>query len=216
MSPDISHRSETERRLTPEYVAARALAESTTLAEAAPRVLQAICEDLGWDHGALWKVDKTGGVLQCVETWHLPTANLAEFDAVSRAIIFSKGVGLPGRVWASGQPAWIPDVLSDPNFPRAPIAGHEGLHGAFGFPISARGTVVGVMEFFSHAIREPDENLLGMLRTVGEHIGQFMERKHAEEELHRFFSLSLDLLIPPDEHSRWHRRAGRRAGVSGA
>ena len=194
MSQNISERLETERRLTPEYVAARVFAESTTLAQAAPRVLQAICEELGWDHGALWNVDGAAGVLRCVETWHLPTLDLPEFEAVSRSITFKKGVGLPGRVWASGQPAWLPDVPADPNFPRAPIAIREGLHGAFGFPISSGGTVIGVMEFFSRAIREPDEQLLSMLGSVGEQIGRFMERKHAEEELDRFFTLSLDLM----------------------
>jgi GAF domain-containing protein len=145
-------------------------------------VLQAICEELGWDHGALWNVDNAGGVLRCVETWHLPTAGLQEFDAASRTMTCAKGVGLPGRVWESAQPAWIPDVLADANFPRAPIASREGLHAAFGFPILSRGTVVAVMEFFSRAIREPDESARH-LRAVGEHIGQFMDRKHAEEEL---------------------------------
>ena len=50
------------------------------------------------------------------------------------------------------------------------------------------------MEFFSREIREPDEGLLRMLTQVGAHIGQFMERKRAEEDLERFFTLSLDLL----------------------
>jgi PAS domain S-box-containing protein len=189
-----SRRPETDRRLTPEYITARALAESTTLAEAAARVLRAICEHLDWDHGALWNVDRAGGVLRCVETSHLSTADLQAFDAASRSTTFREGVGLPGRVWASGQPAWIPDVPADSNFPRAPTASQEGLHGAFGFPILSRGTVIGVMEFFSREIREPDEELLGMLATVGAQVGQFIERKHAEEELDRFFSLALDLM----------------------
>lgn len=194
MARDIAHRLETERRLTPEYVAARALAESATLSDAAPRMLQAICEDLGWDHGALWNVDAAAGLLRCVQTWQLPTANVPRFDAVSRGVTFSKGVGLPGRVWATGKPAWIPDVLADGNFPRAPIASQEGLHAAFGFPICSHSTVVAVMEFFSREIREPDEQLLSMLGSVGEQIGQFMDRKRADEELDRFFSLSLDLM----------------------
>src|SRR5262252_8873064 len=194
MLPDTFRRSEAARRLPPEYIAARALAESSTLAEAAPRVLQAICEDLGWDQGALWNVDAATGVLRCVETWRLPNVDFPEFNGVSRGMTFEAGVGLPGRVWASGRPTWIPDVLADSNFPRASIANREGLHGAFGFPIRYRGTVVGVMEFFSRSIREPDDELMAMLDRVGEQIGRFLERKRAEEELDRFFSLSLDLM----------------------
>ena len=50
------------------------------------------------------------------------------------------------------------------------------------------------MEFFSREIREPDEDLLATLATVGSQIGLFVERKRAEEELDRFFTLSPDLL----------------------
>jgi PAS domain S-box-containing protein len=175
-------------------VAARALAESATLAEAAPRVLQAMCEALDWEHGALWSVDTGGGALRCVYTWHLPTVALPEFDDVSRRLALGHGVGLPGRVWASGEPAWVPDVVADPNFPRAAIARKEGLHAALALPILTNGRVVGVMEFFSREIREPDDDLLRMLAQAGALIGQFMERKRAEEELERFFMLSLDLL----------------------
>ena len=194
MSSDTHLEGRTERRLTAEYVAARALAESANLAEAARCVLQAMCEALSWDYGALWNVESGRDVMCCVETWHLPTVSVPEFEAASRLTVFPRGVGLPGRVWASGQPAWIADVADDANFPRAAIARREGLHGAFALPILAQRQVVGVMEFFSHEIREPDKDLLRMLTQVGTHIGQFMERKRAEEELERFFSLSLDLL----------------------
>jgi two-component system, sensor histidine kinase and response regulator len=176
-----------------EYAAARALADSATTAEATPRILQAICEALGWEHGALWSVDWNANVLRCVETWHPAPVSFDEFDAISRKITFAPGVGLPGRVWESGQPAWIPDVAHDANFPRAPFAAKEGLHGALGFPILLTGRVLGVLEFFSREIREPDEPLLGMLTTVGTQIGQSLERKRTEEQLDRFFNLALDL-----------------------
>jgi len=153
-----------------------------------------MCEALDWEHGALWSVDAGADLLRCVHSWHLPAVSLPEFDHASRQTAFARGVGLPGRVWASGEPAWIPDVVADTNFPRAAIARKEGLHGAFALPILTNGRVVGVMEFFSREIREPDEDLLRMLTQVGAHIGQFMERKRAEEELERFFNLSLDLL----------------------
>jgi GAF domain-containing protein len=76
----------------------------------------------------------------------------------------------PGR-----RPAWIPDVVRDPNFPRAPVAAREGLHGAFGFPILIKDETLGIMEFFSREIREPDEDLLRMLETVGRMIGQVID-----------------------------------------
>ena len=193
-TPEIGRSGQAERQLTAEYITAFALAQSATIAEAARRVLQAICEALDWDYGALWNVDAENGGLRCVEIWHLPDTRSPEFEAASRSTIFARGIGLPGRVWESGAPAWIPDVVADGNFPRAAIADKENLHGAIALPILIRGSVAGVMEFFSREIREPDRELLRMLAAVGAQIGQFMERKRAEEELDRFFTLSLDMM----------------------
>ncbi len=186
--------SEAVRRLHAQYATTRALAESASLSEAAPKVLQAVCETLGWEHGALWRVDAGTGVLRCVEIWTPPGAGFPEFDSVSRSTTFAPGIGLPGRVWASGKPAWIPDVVQDTNFPRAPIADREGLHAALGFPILVGPEVLGVLEFFSREVRRPDDELLALLATVGSQIGQFAERRRAEEELRTLFETSRDLL----------------------
>jgi PAS domain S-box-containing protein len=182
------------RRLTAEYIAARALLDAASLDEAAPKILGAICEGLGWEHGALWAIDRERDVLRCVHIWSAAAAHFPEFDALSRATTFSRGVGLPGRVWSSGVPAWIDDVVNDPNFPRSSAAGREGLHGAVGFPVLLRGEVLNVMEFFCREVREPDEELLSTLKTVGQQIGMFIDRRRAQEELDRFFTLSLDML----------------------
>ena len=86
-------------------------------------------------------------------------------------------------MWSSLEPKYIPDVVPDENFPRASIAEREGLHAAFGFPILLGGEVLGVIEFFSREIRQPDQELLNMLATISSQIGQFIERKRAEEAL---------------------------------
>ena len=74
--------------------------------------------------------------------------------------IIQAGIGMPGRVWASGKPAWIIDVTKDTNFPRAPYADRVGLHSAFGFPIKLGRDVLGVIEFFSRKIRHTDNDML--------------------------------------------------------
>ena len=176
------------------YETVCALVESATLAEAAPRLLKPICEGLGWEYGGLWIVDRAASVLRCVGTWHLPSLSFDEFETVSRGTAFAPGIGLPGRILASGRPAWIPDVVADDNFPRAPFAKRVGLHGAVGFPILHGADVLGVMEFFSRDVRQPDDALREMLTAIGRQVGLFVERKRAEEELDRFFRMSRDLL----------------------
>src|SRR5512139_3308352 len=110
--------NEALRRLHAQYAVARAVAESSSLREAARPILQAICEALGWDYGGLWRVDAAQGVLLCTETWSAPGVSFPEFEAVSRQSTFALGAGLPGRVWATGQPFFAPDVIHDPIFPR--------------------------------------------------------------------------------------------------
>jgi PAS domain S-box-containing protein len=181
---DITERKRAEQRLMAQHTVAQVLAEAATLEEATPKILRAVCECLVWDLGALWRIDREAGVLRCVEVWHKESVEVPEFEATSRKTTFIPGIGLPGRVWFSREPMYIPDVVHDSNFPRAPITGGEVLHAAFGVPILLGGEVLGVMEFFSHEIREPDRDLLNMMATLGSQIGQFIERKQAEGALH--------------------------------
>src|SRR6516225_4082092 len=183
-----------ERRLTAEHVVARALVEASTFADAVPKILEAVCKALDWEYGALWTIDQEADVLRCSQIWPAESVDFPDFHAICATSTFPRGVGLPGRVWATAQPAWILDVVRDPNFPRARVAAREGLHAAFGFPILLGGDVLSVMEFFSRAIRPPDEDLLSMLTSIGNQIGLFVERRRAQEELDRFFTLSLDML----------------------
>jgi PAS domain S-box-containing protein len=195
LTPDVPHvDSWPAGQLTAEHATARALVEASSFAEAAPKILQAICESLGWAHGALWTLNREQNVLTCSDIWTAPGRAFAEFHRVSRQLTFARGVGLPGRVWDTGEPVWIPDVVRDPNFPRARIAAREGLHAAFGFPVVLNGEVLSVMEFFSVDIRPPDDQLLAMLASIGHQIGLFYGRRRAQDELDRFFTLSLDML----------------------
>jgi signal transduction histidine kinase/ActR/RegA family two-component response regulator len=182
---DITDRRRAERRLASQYAVTRVLAEAVTLDEAVPKIIQAIGESLEWELGNFWRVDRQAGVLRCAGVWNAEALGPEEFVLGTREQSFKPGVGLPGRIWEMGRPAWIPDVEVDGNFPRVEAAVKAGLHGAFAFPIRVGGEVEGVIEFFSRYVQKPDEELLNMMADVGLKIGQFGERTRAEEALRR-------------------------------
>src|SRR6201997_3100955 len=180
---DITLRKRAERRLAVGYTLTRVLAEAENLGAASPSILRAICEGLGWEMGAFWRLDELANVLRCVDLWHLPGQEFPGFEKATRELTFPRGVGLPGRVWETGQSQWATDVPGRENFPRIKIAREEGLHSAFGFPIRIDDRVVGVIEFVSSEIRTREAELLEMFDSIGSQIGQFMERRRAESEL---------------------------------
>ncbi len=184
---------------------ARALAESATLADAAPSMLAAVCRALGWEHGALWDVDRAGRRLRCAGTWHDHSLAFTTFAEGSRTMVFERGIGLPGRVWDLARPIWIPDVAFDSNFPRASTAHEVGLRAAVGLPIMRGADVLGVMEFFSREIREPHQPTIETMMAIGTQIGLFVARKWAADELEAFFTLSPDLLCVASLEGRFLR-----------
>lgn len=183
VSRDITEQKRAEGRLHAQHAVARALAEASSLTEAVPRVLEAVCRSSAWDWGAFWQADERANLLRCVEVWHEPSLQVGDFARVSRATTFELRAGLPGRVWAAGQPAWVTDVATDSGFVRKAAAVAAGLHGAVCFPVASNGHILGVMEFFSPEVRPPDEPLLGMIQGVGRQVGQFLARRQAEEAL---------------------------------
>jgi two-component system cell cycle sensor histidine kinase/response regulator CckA len=180
---DITERRRAERRQSTLFAVSQFLADSGSLSEATTRLLQATCEGIGWDLGELWTVDPARNVLRWDGIWHRPTLDVADFVAVSRGTTFSRGDGLAGRVWASGEPAWISDVLADACFQRMSAAARVGLHAALAFPIPGERELTGVMVFFSRQVHPPDDDLLKIMADIGQRIGQFADRKRAEEKL---------------------------------
>lgn len=180
---DISETKRVERQLSLQYAVARVLAESSTAEVAAPRILEIICVDSGWDVAGLWNVDAADGVLRCGEMWSALPATDEEFLTLTRRTTFTKGDGLPGRVWKDMRAAWIADIDDDPTVSRSSVARRAGLGAAFASPIINGGDVIGVVEFFSRDTHDPDENMLRTLELLGGQLGQFVRRIDLEGRL---------------------------------
>ena len=140
-----------------------------------PRVLELICGALGWRFGSLWQRSVDGRSLRCAGVWDDPDGGSARFAEVTRGLELRPGIGLPGRVWSSRAPEWIPDFPSDPLPPRDEEAERAGLHAAFAFPITLGGEMKGVMEFFSGAVREPEPRMIEALTAIGAQVAQSLE-----------------------------------------
>jgi signal transduction histidine kinase/integral membrane sensor domain MASE1 len=179
----VAQRNRAVNRLNMQYDVERLLTESATPAEAIQKILQIVCRSLEWERGTTWWVDPSANVLRAAEMWHQRATKAVEFETITRTMTFQPGVGLPGRVWASGRPVWISDVVRDGNLPRKVMAAAGALHGGFGFPILVGNKILGVMEFFSQRNRQPDGDFIDAFTAMGGQIGQFIERKHAEEQL---------------------------------
>ena len=179
---DVTERTRWEQVLVAEHAIATALTQASTLETLVPEVLEALGAALGWDVGAVHVVDPDGEHLSCVGTWVRPGHEAASFVDATRTHTFTRGEGLPGRVWERGEPVWIDDFATAPNLPRGEVAAMSSLHAAIGFPMRVGDAVLGVVELFRHEVRPPDETVLSLLRSVGRQIGLVVARRRAEQE----------------------------------
>jgi signal transduction histidine kinase len=154
--------------------------------------LDAVCERSGWPIGHVFLLSRDGETLVPTGIWHLDDPKrFAGFKRLTESSMFTRGVGIAGRVLESGQPVWIPDAKADNNFPRAHAAEGAGINAAFAFPILVEDAVTGVVEFFSPTLTEPDERLLELAGQVGVQLGRVIERdRHSREIVRRTEELS--------------------------
>ena len=235
VSIDITARQRAERRLAVQHAATRVLVESPTEGDAYRRIVAVVAEALGWRYGGYWEVDRSGTGLAPRELWSDDDLS-REFEAATRDTWLPEGIGLAGRVLATGKTVWIPDVGADGNFARARAAAAAGLHSAVAIPVESGGVVVGVLEFFGTEAEELDEQLLDVMDTVGQQLGLFVQRRQAEAELraseerlrestHRFATLAETLqesllpaelpTIPGIDLAAVYRPGGRGERVGG-
>jgi len=197
---DITERKRAEQRMATQHAVTRILAEADSLDDAAPRLLAALCNTLDCEAGEIWRVDAEGGVLRCVEVRH--DGGLDDLAAPVRDLAIPRGVGLPGRVWATCKPRWISDAARDGEAPRPGVG--ASVRGALAFPI-VHGDVLGVAAFYARRVMEPDAELLEMLVSLGSQIGQFVERRRAEQERARLLAVTEQALRDAEASERRYR-----------
>lgn len=207
---DITERKQTENRQAMEHAVTRVLADAATLSEAIFKIIQTVCQMMGWHYGARWHWDEGAGVLRCVECWGLDTPEIQEFMRTSVNSTLKPGPieeGLVRRTFILGKPVWMADVTRSQNaMTRAPMVARAGLHGAFAFPLLLGSEVLGVMEFFHHDVREPEVMLIQTAQSIGNQIGQYIVRQQAEEAVKQ--AATRDALTGLPNRAMFNQRLG--------
>ena len=137
--------------------------------------VQVVGECLRWELGGVWWVDPEAEVLRCAHLWCAPLGCPQELASASTAASFRAGESLLGRVWATGEAAWVPDLLADPDFVRERGRTGANVHGWFAVPVLGDEQVLGVLELVSRAVRHRDEETLQLLRRFVASLGTVAE-----------------------------------------
>ena len=176
------NRIEGEEQLSLLQTITMEVAAASDLASALEVVLRDVCEKTGWVVGHAWVPNQDGTDLEFRSAWYCGDGELEQFRAVSEGLHFKPGVGLPGRVWKSKQPAWVENVTDDPNFPRSGAARTAGLKTGVAIPILSGDTVIAVLEFFMRESREQNERLLNVIASVANQLDLVRHGTRAEAE----------------------------------
>jgi PAS domain S-box-containing protein len=158
--------------------------EAVGIETAFATILRLVCRHTGWPVGHALLLQRITGDTPPPNLWHLEDPiRFAEFRRVSDATIFARGIGMVGRVWETGQPAWVAE--SGLPTPRRAAALASGLGGGFAFPVCVGSTVVGVLEFLSEGAGPPADDLVAVMGGIGTQLSRVVERAQAEAHLRK-------------------------------
>ena len=181
-------RRRSEGQLKAQHTITLILATAASFDEAAPAIVQVLLDSLKLDVGALWVVDAQQPLLKPSSlNLRAPSPPLNAFLEARRRLTLPPGASLAGRVWQQRRATWVADLAQDAGFLHRDLAAQAGLHSAAAFPIQSPGAIFGVLEFFTLRRMEPDSTLLNMMTAISSEIGQFLQRRKAEEALHHAY-----------------------------
>ena len=219
---DITDLKHAEHIQKLECSVAACLAAADDPSAAVRAVILAVCAAQGWDCGRFFRLDSAAGVLSAGECWGSSEDAVEQFLEKSRGMVFRAGAGLAGRVISSGEPLWMRSAAHSAQLSPIALAHEVGLSGAFVFPVLVAGKSIGVLSFNSRHVDEPDERLLRAVRGIGHQLGQFFQRREAEESVRRseqrfrqLTELSADWYWKQDTDFRFTEVVGAGIGSGG-
>ena len=171
-------------RMTAQYAVTRILVESATLAEAGPRLLEALGKAFNQPFGALWLTEEGRQQLRCACVWTTAPDEFAEVVIAMADAQPQLGVGALGRAAAEGVPRFTADLTNAGDLHLARAEG-AGLRAALHFPLKNGDVVHGALELLTYSAKAPDEGLLRAISECCAKIAQFIAARGSESAMRK-------------------------------
>lgn len=187
------------------------------------RLLETLAEADHWDCAQIWFVKAEEDVIVGGAP-SFGTNKFSEFRKASLERRFTKGIGVPGRVWGTGRPVHVENLEKESGMqlPRQQVAIKSGLVSGFAFAIRNNAQLLAVVEFFSTTPRKADAESIAFFDNLGAFLGGYFLSKEAEQktvEAEIFNRLVLDrsynAFVAIDTRGvvvQWNRRAEKMFG----
>ncbi len=160
-----------------------AIAAAAGPGDALCRVLKQICEITGWTVAESWLPGNDEVSLELSSIGYWGTATACRFRDSSQAIRYETGEGLPGRVWQTKQPLWIPDLTQAKILCRTVRAATEGLKAAAGLPVMVDEQVVAVLVFLMDTAQPEDRHLVDLLSLAAPRMAHLFQGRRPDAAL---------------------------------
>ncbi len=181
---EITEQKKLRMRLAAAHAVTSLLAEAESVEAVLPTVLKALRESLEAEVCLLWLVNERGGqrdkFLTCAAADTIDRLR-QPFVEISRQMRFTPGNGLPGLVWERGRPVWLEELKSRLGFVRARQAAECELKSGVAAPIAIGNKFKGVIEIFTSRQLTRDPDLLNLMQTIGNDIGQLIRGRRLDD-----------------------------------
>ena len=187
-----------QKRQNAQFSISKILATSQDFAQAAPKILQIICESLDLIVGEIWiPLNKLTGKQQfkCETIWTKNSSQVSDLLKITQATTYDIEEDIIGTIWSHNSCYQYNNCSPPLDFSRQNVALKAGLKGGFGLPIKGDNSILAIMNFFCEHNRAIDENTTDLMLTIANQIGQFIQRRQAETALREQQKESEKLLL---------------------
>jgi PAS domain S-box-containing protein len=182
---DVTKRKEAQKHLAVHFASTRILAEAESVPLYLRHVLQVVCDGLEWDLGVFWEADAQGHGLRCTSAYASSADPGEEVNPSGEQCLTAPEAGFLARAQATRQPVWSHDPARGLPDPWQALAARRELRTAVAVPVLFGEELLGILMLFSRQSRRVEQELEALFTALACQLGQFLERKRAEEVLQR-------------------------------